>query len=774
MRTFRADGSHPHDRVRRPSDLLLGLAAILAVAVLFGIAHGLPTGTRELTLDVSTWIAHHVPRVLGLALAAIAGIGCLAVVSVAVPALGRRDRRSLRNGAAGFIAGTAASAACVLVLRGAPGGVATAMLRGTSPALLVVTVGYVTFLTGTDLSRNPHWFRWAAGTALFLPLTELLARDLSVFATIAAPIGAWGIGLLVRWALMTASVRPPPDAVLAWLQRSGVPLSALEPGVSRSRFAGTLADGGAVEVLLANRDTSGAGIARRFWQAVRLRGSPLGDVLASSRSQLESQALACYTAVANHLLAPHVLLLAEMVPEVDVLVLRIPPGKDLHPTNTPEDLAAVFSALRLLHAAGVAHRDLRARHLVIGPEGAGFSSMARAQVASPELARRLDVAQALTTIASECGASAAVAALRAGYRPEDEAAVAGILQPIALAPWGWKAMREAHPYLDAVRQELAGPGSLIPPPRLERFRWRTVLSSAGLTVAAYILVGQLSKVNLVGAFEAMTPGWFLLALAASAATYFGAALNLAAFVPQRLSMLRGFCVQLSTSFAGVAMPPTVGHVAVNSRYLLRRGVSEPTVAAAVALSQIVNVVTTVPLLLVIGILTGSGISKFKIVPGTDVLVAVGCVAAGIAVLAAIGPTRRVLARSVWSHIRSVIPRLLEALSQPLRLGASAAGDLILTCSYVLALYASLLALGAHPSVLGTAAVYLAGNTVGSFAPTPGGLGAVELVLTAGLTGIGIPAHAAVAAVLLFRLATFWLPIPAGWVSFVFLQRAGTL
>jgi uncharacterized protein (TIRG00374 family) len=101
-------------------------------------------------------------------------------------------------------------------------------------------------------------------------------------------------------------------------------------------------------------------------------------------------------------------------------------------------------------------------------------------------------------------------------------------------------------------------------------------------------------------------------------------------------------------------------------------------------------------------------------------------------------------------------------------------NLLLTSCYVLALYAALLAVGAHPPVLATAAVFLAGNTVGSFAPTPGGLGAIEAVMTAGLTAIGIPAHEAVPSVLLFRVATFWLPIPAGWISYVILERKGIL
>jgi uncharacterized protein (TIRG00374 family) len=64
--------------------------------------------------------------------------------------------------------------------------------------------------------------------------------------------------------------------------------------------------------------------------------------------------------------------------------------------------------------------------------------------------------------------------------------------------------------------------------------------------------------------------------------------------------------------------------------------------------------------------------------------------------------------------------------------------------------------------------------VGSATPTPGGIGGVEAVLAAGLTAIGIPAQEAIPAVLLFRMVTFWLPIPIGWVAFEVLQRRGVL
>ena len=129
---------------------------------------------------------------------------------------------------------------------------------------------------------------------------------------------------------------------------------------------------------------------------------------------------------------------------------------------------------------------------------------------------------------------------------------------------------------------------------------------------------------------------------------------------------------------------------------------------------------------------------------------------------------------VWPHLRSVWPRLLDALSHPVRLAISAAANLLLTAAYLLAFFASLYAVGAHPAILPAAVVYLAGNAVGSAAPTPGGLGGVEAVLAAGLTGMGIPAHEAIPAVLVFRVATFWLPIPAGWLAYLGLQRSGML
>ncbi|HTP17229.1 MAG TPA: lysylphosphatidylglycerol synthase domain-containing protein [Streptosporangiaceae bacterium] len=54
----------------------------------------------------------------------------------------------------------------------------------------------------------------------------------------------------------------------------------------------------------------------------------------------------------------------------------------------------------------------------------------------------------------------------------------------------------------------------------------------------------------------------------------------------------------------------------------------------------------------------------------------------------------------------------------------------------------------------------------------GRLGAIEAALVAGLTGVGMRAGPAVSAVLLYRLATYWLPVLPGWLSWRFLQHRG--
>ena len=101
---------------------------------------------------------------------------------------------------------------------------------------------------------------------------------------------------------------------------------------------------------------------------------------------------------------------------------------------------------------------------------------------------------------------------------------------------------------------------------------------------------------------------------------------------------------------------------------------------------------------------------------------------------------------------------------------SAPTTLLLSLSYIFCLAACVAAFGRSAPIAKIGVVYLTGSAISSIVPTPGGIGAVEAALTAGLTAAGMPGAAAASAVLLFRLVTFWLPIPFGWAALRYLER----
>jgi len=85
-----------------------------------------------------------------------------------------------------------------------------------------------------------------------------------------------------------------------------------------------------------------------------------------------------------------------------------------------------------------------------------------------------------------------------------------------------------------------------------------------------------------------------------------------------------------------------------------------------------------------------------------------------------------------------------------------------------ALLAALAAVGAHPNPSLVLLAFVTASVLGMIPITPGGLGFVEAGLTATLTLAGIPAAQAILATGAYRLASFWLPLPAGlvgWIAF---------
>jgi uncharacterized protein (TIRG00374 family) len=146
------------------------------------------------------------------------------------------------------------------------------------------------------------------------------------------------------------------------------------------------------------------------------------------------------------------------------------------------------------------------------------------------------------------------------------------------------------------------------------------------------------------------------------------------------------------------------------------------------------------------------------------------VAAAVGLAVVVRPARRLIRTTVLPEVEKAAHDLREALRDPARLSLSFLGSLLLNLGYIAALFASVRAFDYPGTFAAAGAVYLVGGTVAAAAPTPGGVGAVEAASIAGLTATGVPTEQAVPAVLVYRLATFWLPVLPGWLAFTLLTR----
>ncbi len=350
-----------------------------------------------------------------------------------------------------------------------------------------------------------------------------------------------------------------------------------------------------------------------------------------------------------------------------------------------------------------------------------------------------------------------------------------VLQPIALNRETRIKLKQMPGLLDSVRDEIQGTTHVpaMEPSRVERVRPRTVITIVALIVAAYLLIGQLGSVDLATIFSAARWRWVPLLALASAATYVGAALALTGYVRERLSFPRTVLAQLAASFAAFVTPPAVGGLAINIRYLRKANLSVAAATTSVAVCQVVNSLSYFVLLIVFAAATGASTNHNVPIPSWAFIVIGGLVLAVLLALT-VPVLRRWLLSKLLPPLREALPRLLDLVTSPIKLAEALSGSLLLNLAYISALWCAVRAFDFDPSFVSVAVVYLAGAAIGSAAPTPGGLGAVEVALSTGLAATGMSSAAAISAVLMYRIATFWLPVPVGWAAAQFLQSRNAL
>ncbi len=775
-RAVPAGGEHTREEVtgyeRSPSDVLRTVVLTVAALLLVLVARWARGDASALQDEMVRRVSSAAPAIERVLTGTAALLAVASVVAAWVTAALTRHARLFGCLLASGVLAVALSRGVAWVLDGPD--------RLEVDGLSVAAASFV--VLAPSVSR-----RWRRAGALVLGLTTLLQLlvPLAFPATLAVALvlgAAAGSGTLLLFGRPVT--RPTRSAVAAALTGSGLEPVDVEPASVDARgsvpWTAVLRDGDRVFAKVMGAENRAADLLFRAYRFLRLKNVGDERPFSSLRRTVEHEALVSLLARDVGARTPRLRTIAPVGRDSMLLSYDLVDGSTLDrlpdAALTEPVLHGIWEQLAVLRRHRVAHRDLRRANLLLDSSGRpwlidwGFSEVA----AAPALLDA-DVAQLLVALALEVGVDPAVDSAVTGLGPEAVAASLPRLQPNSLSGATRDALRRDRDLATRLRAAVCERCGVPEPPMadLERVRPRTLLVVAMLVLVTYVLVPQLGDV--AGMAERVRDAdwaWAPLVLAASALTYVGAAVSLAGSVPARLRPVPTLLTQLASAFAGKLAPSALGGMALNVRFLQRSGVDLAVATSGVGLSYAAGTAVHVLLLLGFGIWAGQALPTVLGPAGSPAVLwgALAVLALTLAA-AAVPAARRLVVTRLVPPLRRSVHGVAATLRSPGKLALLLGGSAVTTLGYLTCLYLSTRALGGDlgPAVVG--AVYLAGATVAAVAPTPGGLGALEAALIAGLVGAGMDHTIAVPAVFLFRIATFWLPVLPGWAAFAWIRRS---
>jgi undecaprenyl-diphosphatase len=385
-----------------------------------------------------------------------------------------------------------------------------------------------------------------------------------------------------------------------------------------------------------------------------------------------------------------------------------------------------------------------------------------------------DAAELLSSTYTRVGAERAVAAAVAALGPGPVAAALRYVQPAALSTATRKAVNALPGKAKPLQAEIVrATGS--PEPRyaqVERVSARRVAVWLFTGVAVYFLIHQLSDVSLLAQrIQGADWRWLPAIVAMSGLSFVAATKSAIGSVPDRLPPWPTFVAQVGASFVNWVTPAKVGGLALGARFMERQGVHAAVAVTGAGINAVAGAIMHATLLDVFVVAVGAKGLDGVHPPSARMLLWVGLgILAVSGLVAAVPAGRRLVYRHVVPSVKRAVGGMRELAGHPGKLGLLFGGSALVTLCYAFGLVYCVEAFGGGLAVPAIIAAYLVGAAIAQVAPTPGGIGAVEAALIAGLTAAGLDKETAVPAVFLFRLATFWLPILPGWLAFTWLQR----
>jgi uncharacterized membrane protein YbhN (UPF0104 family)/tRNA A-37 threonylcarbamoyl transferase component Bud32 len=650
------------------------------------------------------------------------------------------------------------------------------------PELRLATATAVIVVVGPELVRNVRALAtWLVPLAALGAVVIGAALPSAILGALALGIGA---GALIRLVFGTAEGFPPSEAVRSALATLGVDVAELRPSVRQHRgaveYVGTSAGGLELKVRMLGRDAQDTQRLARRWRTLAYRDPPR-SVADGRLEQVEHEALATLMAAQAGVRVPKVVT-AALGPDGDAFVVTRQPDIEPLENSSPDDvsdetLEGLWEQAARLQAAGISHGRLNASNVLVLAEGPMLVGLSAATLGAPQSALDIDVAELLVASTVLVGPERALRkAMDAGW---GDAIVRALpyLQRAALTPHlrdlarlhevDLKSLRSAA--ADATGQEVP---ELAP---LRRVGPKELLMTAVLAFAAYLLISQLADIGvgtIIDQLAEAEPAWLIVALLLAQSTFIANGISVRGGLAEPLPLLPCVVLQSAMKFINLTVPSSAGRIGMNIRFLQRMGVSTPRALAAGAADDASETIVQIGLLLLAipfvrvevdaGQFGGGG-------PDTRLLVAVGVILLVSAVLIlkvpklrekVLPPVRSALS-SLWTVIRDRRKRL-ELF------GGSIASELL----YSLALGATCLAYGVNLNLAQLVFVNSSAAVLSGLVPVPGGIGAAEASLAAGLIAMGVDEPLAFAIAVTQRLWTFYLPPIWGYASLQWLTRKG--
>jgi glycosyltransferase 2 family protein len=593
-----------------------------------------------------------------------------------------------------------------------------------------------------------------------------------------------GAGALVRLVFGSAAGVPPVERVRAALAALGVGVSDLRVAerqrVGAAEFVGRDADGSPLKVRVLGQDAQDTQWFARRWRLLAYRDPPQSAPV-GRLEQVEHEAVATLMAAQADVRVPQVVSVG-LGPDGDALLVTrqpdLPPLELVSPDDVSDELLKDLGLqVDRLHRAGISHGRLNASNVIVEDGKVMLVDLSAATLGAPQSSLDIDVAELLVACTVLVGPERALGLAVATGTGDALTRVLPYLQPAALTPHLRDLARQHEVALKGLRAAVAQAVGTEPPEiaPLRRVRLRDLVTTVALIVGAYLLITQLAQIGfgtIADELRGADVAWIIVALLLAQATFIPSGISVRGGVPTPLPLLPCVVLQSAIKFINLTVPSSAGRIGMNLRCLQRMGAPRSEAIVGGAVDDISNNIVQVALLLLALAFVHVNVqtSAFKSAgPDRRLLIGIGIalVASVVVLLAAPKLRAKVMPglRSAFSGLWSVARDRRKRLEL---FGGTLASELL----YALALGATCLAYGLNLNLGQLVFVNTSASLLSSVIPAPGGIGAAEAALSAGLIALGVGESTALAVAVTQRLSTFYLPPIWGYFSLRWLERRG--